>query len=532
MSTATLYAVSHVTGSASSPDNALGAPDNVWTSNGNAATSWTSRWRLDIVAGAFTPSGTQTITLRARKGTNSGNPSIASVTLWQGGTQLATISGGAVTVSSTAGVDETFTFAGSLLTGFTDVDIQVAITAAGGGGTVRNSVELDAITWDTAYIVADPPNEVDLAATESPDAATFAVELPAVVLDPAFEGAAFAGDAFYATSDLKELDLAATETPDALATSAQVFTPVTLDATETPDALATSAQVFTPVTLAVTEGADTAAFGAIVLSAVSLDATEASDALAASAEVFTPVTLDAAETSDALAVSAQVFTPATLAVTETPDALAASAQVFTPATLAVTEASDTASFDAILLDGLVLDATETPDALSASAQVFTPITLAATEAQDTADVQVIRAVPFNVAPGVVTLQGNDAALTAERFFYPEAAQYSYSGNVATLAYYRRVNPASAGYSVIGHTPRLYQSSFFYIDTEIVFVPLDVQHIFVAPESRTDDVITVPAGVQRLTLDFEDRLILMPADLDVERLPEYRDSEAEPRLRAS
>jgi hypothetical protein len=569
MSTATLYAVSHVTGSASSPNNALGAPDNVWTADGNQNNSWTSRWRLDAVAGSFQPSGTQTITLRVRKGTNSGNPSISSVTLWQGGTQIATISGGAVTVSSTAGVDETFTFDGALLTGFTDVDIQVAVSAAGGGPTARNSVELDAITWDAAYssivdvsfaltesvdtaafsgillsdvilaasessdtFTADfssiPLSDVILAATEAMDTFVGDVERPP---EPAFDPFSFSSEGFYVPGTLLSIDLAATEGIDVAAASAVVFTPLTLAATESPDTATVGATVFTPLTLAATEAPDVSALSAEVRTDVSLAATESPDTAAVGATVFTPLALAVTESPDTASVGTVVYWPSTLAATESPDTASGSAEVRTDVSLATTEALDTAALDADVSGGLTLAATETRDTLAADTSVYWPADLAATEAQDSFAGQMVRVTILDAGAGAFTLQGNPASLKAARSINAESGQYSIAAPDAVLAYFRVLTAGSTSYDLIGHTARLYRSTFFYNDTEIVFVPPEVQHIIVAPESRADDVITVSAEVQHLTLAFEDRLIPVPADLDAERLPEYRDIETEPRLRA-
>jgi len=150
--TAELYAVSHVTGSVATPANALAAFDGVYTTDANANVSWTSRWRLGTVAGGpWSAVGTQTITIRARKGSNTGNPSISAVTLWQGGVQIATISSGSTSITSTSGQDLVLTFAGDLLTGLEDVDIQIATTGTAGSGTQRNAVAVDGIRWDAVY---------------------------------------------------------------------------------------------------------------------------------------------------------------------------------------------------------------------------------------------------------------------------------------------------------------------------------------------------------------------------------------------
>jgi hypothetical protein len=528
MSTATLYAVSHVTGSASSPDNALGAPDGVWTADGNANASWTSRWRLDVVAGAFTPSGTQTVILRVRKGTNSGNPSIATVTLWQGGTQVATISSGAVTVTSTTGVDQSYTFAGSLLSGFTDVDIQVAITAAGGGGTVRNSVELDAITWNTAYVAAGPPIDVALAATETPDTTAvalaarhdlslavteaadvtgFAISLP---LDPAFEGEAFIETAFYATSSLRELDFAATETPDTTAVALAARHEIALVATETPDTTAVALAARHDLALAATETPDTTAVALAARHEIALVATETPDTTAVALAARHEIALAATEAPDTTAVALAARHDLALAVTEAPDTTAVALAARHELALAVTEAQDTTDFDVGVLDGAVLAATETPDTTAADLSIYWTVNLAANESPDTTSIEIIRAVPFDVDAGAVTFTGNDAILAADRFIYPDAGQMNIAGLPVNLAYFRAITAGSQAYVITGYSARLYQSSFFYNDTEITFAPQEVR---------------------ALTIYFEDRVIRVPANPDIKRLAEYREADGEPRLRA-
>ena len=152
---ATLYFVSHVTGNVSTPNNALGAPDGVFTTDANTQTNWTSRWRLDTVAGSNQPNGTQSITLRMRKGSNSGNPTVSSVTLYQGGVSLGalTLTSGSTTISSTTGQDLVYEFSGSLLAGMVDVDIEIATAGAGGTPGQRNAASIDAGTWAAAYQV-------------------------------------------------------------------------------------------------------------------------------------------------------------------------------------------------------------------------------------------------------------------------------------------------------------------------------------------------------------------------------------------
>ena len=153
MTTATLYFVSSVGGSVATPANALGVADGVFTADANTATSWTHRWRLDTVAGSNSPGGTQSITLVMRKGSNSGDPTVASVTLYQADAAIGalTLSTGSTTISSTSGQELVYAFDGALLSGMVDVDIEVATAAAGGEPSARNAASIDSGTWAASY---------------------------------------------------------------------------------------------------------------------------------------------------------------------------------------------------------------------------------------------------------------------------------------------------------------------------------------------------------------------------------------------
>ena len=154
MATATLYFASSVSGTVSTPANALGVADGTFTTDANTNTSWTHRWRLDIQSGA-TPSGTQSVTLRMRKGSNSGDPTVSSVELFQSGVSLGTLTlfSGSTTISSTTGQDLVYQFAGSLLADTVDVDIEIVTVGAGGSPSARNAASVDSGTWDLAYTV-------------------------------------------------------------------------------------------------------------------------------------------------------------------------------------------------------------------------------------------------------------------------------------------------------------------------------------------------------------------------------------------
>jgi hypothetical protein len=163
MATANWYFVSHVTGTVSTPNNALGAPNGVYTTDANTATNWTSRWRLDTAGPGFSATGTQSITLRMRKGSNSGNPTVSSVSLYQGGSLIGalTLFSGSTTISSTAGQDLVYQFDGSILAGIETVDIEIATTGAGGGPAVRNAASIDSGTWAANYSVLSKNQSVN-----------------------------------------------------------------------------------------------------------------------------------------------------------------------------------------------------------------------------------------------------------------------------------------------------------------------------------------------------------------------------------
>ena len=149
-----LAAVSHLTGDVSSPDNALGAPDGVFTTDGNTANTWTSRWAMATLAGSIDPSAhLQTLILRLRKGTNTNDPSVTALRVLQSGTDITgnLLATAHVITATGAGADLGVTFAGHLLNGIAGVSVEVVTAANGGGPSARNAVELDAITWTLVH---------------------------------------------------------------------------------------------------------------------------------------------------------------------------------------------------------------------------------------------------------------------------------------------------------------------------------------------------------------------------------------------
>jgi hypothetical protein len=156
VSTETKWASSHITGGCSTPANAVGATDGVWTTDtGNV--NWTSRWAMEDPSGPIT--GTQQITVLVRKESAGGNdPTLNSVTLFENGASVAQLSAGGSVTSATG---QTFSgnFDGSAITNPDDVEIQIATTGAGGPVANRRAVQVDSIEWTVA--LGSPSNEYD-----------------------------------------------------------------------------------------------------------------------------------------------------------------------------------------------------------------------------------------------------------------------------------------------------------------------------------------------------------------------------------
>lgn len=161
MSTENLYASSITSGSiAGDTSNAyIGAPNAAFTNNGTAAGSWTARFGMNNPVGNVA-NGTHTVTLRVRKiAGQSGTPAVTSIALYNGATLIQTISAGSVNVTSTTGIDVSATFAASFLNfPFADAEIQVVTTAAGGSGSAKTPIQIDAITWSGDFTTASVPN--------------------------------------------------------------------------------------------------------------------------------------------------------------------------------------------------------------------------------------------------------------------------------------------------------------------------------------------------------------------------------------
>lgn len=145
--TETKYATSHITGTFSTPTNAVGSTAGTWAGDLNTNINYTSRWAMDDPSGAL--SGTQTISVLARKGSNSGTPTIA-LNLYENGTLVQSIAA-ATNVTSTTGQTISGTFSGAAITNRNNVEIEVVEVSAGGSPSARNSAQIDYIQWTVNF---------------------------------------------------------------------------------------------------------------------------------------------------------------------------------------------------------------------------------------------------------------------------------------------------------------------------------------------------------------------------------------------
>jgi hypothetical protein len=154
MATENLYATSLTSGSVSTSANALGSTSGTWTTDADN-TSWTARFAMGNPTAGTGGNGTHTVTVRVRKETGTGNPTVDSVTLYEGSTSKGVISSGSTSVTSTTGQDIVCTFNTATIgvTDWSNVEIQIATTQSGGGPSARSAVQLDYIHWSGDFIV-------------------------------------------------------------------------------------------------------------------------------------------------------------------------------------------------------------------------------------------------------------------------------------------------------------------------------------------------------------------------------------------
>lgn len=145
-----LYATSHLEGTFVNPNNAIGNTPETWAGVLNDNTSYTARWAMGDPAGSL--SGTQTIRVRARKGTNSGHPTIQA-DLWEAGVHIQALFG-TTDVTSTTGQFVTGTFEAGAISNPNNVEIEVDARHVGGNLSTRNSAQIAYIEWEVT--LAEP----------------------------------------------------------------------------------------------------------------------------------------------------------------------------------------------------------------------------------------------------------------------------------------------------------------------------------------------------------------------------------------
>lgn len=155
MATETLYATSHITGTFSNPNNAVGSETLNWAGDLNLNTNYTSRWAIGDPVNPLT-SGftTHTVTVQARKGTNTGTPTI-QLNLYENGTLVKALTA-AVNVTSLTGQLISGTFSTSEITNRNNIEVEVVQVSAGGSPTARNSAQINYIQLDADTTSSTP----------------------------------------------------------------------------------------------------------------------------------------------------------------------------------------------------------------------------------------------------------------------------------------------------------------------------------------------------------------------------------------
>lgn len=155
MTVETLYATDHLAGNFVNPTNAIGNTPGTWAGELNTSSSRTSRWALGNPVNTLTPGyALHTITLVAKKGSNSGTPTI-TMNLYNNGVLVKTLVSG-LSVTSTTGQTLSSGFITTAeLSDKNNIEIEIVMNAAGGSGSARNSAQISMFTLsvDTTVIV-------------------------------------------------------------------------------------------------------------------------------------------------------------------------------------------------------------------------------------------------------------------------------------------------------------------------------------------------------------------------------------------
>jgi hypothetical protein len=111
--------------------------------------------------------------------------------------------------------------------------------------------------------------------------------------------------------------------------------------------------------------------------------------------------------------------------------------------------------------------------------------------------------------GTYTLAGQEVIIRHDWQLAGQTESYLINPGTSDLVHGYWIEPVTGTYQSIGYSALLYESSFFYIDNEIIYVPWSQSSIMVSGENRTVALLPTPV---------------------VEELVEYRTETAEPRLR--
>lgn len=147
-----LYAENTASGNVTTPANAYGAADGVFTTD-SGAKSWTHRWQMqNPTNNEDQGKSTHTITARVRSSNTAAPPTVNTIYVRQSGVILVQ-QNVAVSVTSGTGQDISFTFAGELVTNGTAVTIELVTTFGTGPSNARGAVQLDSIKWSGEFTI-------------------------------------------------------------------------------------------------------------------------------------------------------------------------------------------------------------------------------------------------------------------------------------------------------------------------------------------------------------------------------------------
>ena len=336
MATTNLYFVSSISGSVTNPENALGAPNAVFTTDENVNTAWTHEWALDTVSGSAI--GTQTFTLRVKKGSNSGDPTVTSIILKQDGVAVtANLLGSDFTVTSTTGEDIQVTTSGTFAT-IANLSLEIVTSGVGGSPSARNAVSIDAVTYLADYLAGIFGT---FAVSEIGDDTI--ASTGKVIVQGSIGIGEVGADTFVSTTGtvLVQGTLASTEANDTITSTGTVLVQGTLLSTEVNDTIISTGKVIVKGALSVSEPAvnDTITSTGKVIVQGPLVTTEIGNDtfVAATGTVLVKGALVSTEASDTITSTGTILIQGIVLSTEANDTLTSTGKVIVKGALAVSE---------------------------------------------------------------------------------------------------------------------------------------------------------------------------------------------------